>query len=516
MVAQAMQQHLGTPPGASGELPGEDLAERAQAQLATRFDPQWGGFGQAPKFPSPSNLFLLLERAAASDEAREMLVVTLDAMARGGLMDQLAGGFHRYSTDEMWLVPHFEKMLYDNALLLRVYVHAWRAFGSSLHRRIALETADFLIAELRTRNGGFASSLDADTEGVEGRYYVWTPHELKNVLGDVDGAWAAEAFSVTDQGTFEAGASVLQRRADPVESERLDDVRRRLLAARQQRVPPARDDKVVAAWNGLAIAALAEVGALLERPDLIAAAEAAADLLIAVHLVQGPGGVRLRRVSRDGAVGAPLGVLEDYACVAEGLLSLYSVTGEVAWFDLARRLMDDALTLFADDDGGLADTARDAEALITRPADPSDNASPSGRSAAAMALVALAALTGGSEYRQAAERALQAAGRLAASSPRFAGWGLAAAESLLDGPVEVAIVGEPDDPRTELLHRAALLLSRPGLVVALGAPGQEQPPLLAHRTVIEGAPAAFVCRGFVCRQPVTDTDALVRTVDEMM
>jgi uncharacterized protein YyaL (SSP411 family) len=302
----------------------------AVARLAREFDASRGGFGGAPKFPPSMVIEFLLRHAARAGsggtgpQALHMAGATAGAMARGGLYDQLAGGFARYSVDAAWVVPHFEKMLYDNALLARVYAHWWRQTGNPLARRVAEETCDWLLAELRTAEGGFASALDADSDGTEGAFYVWTPEQLTAVLGPADGGWAAAAFSVTPQGTFEHGASVLQLLADPADGQRLAAVRTALLAARAGRTRPGRDDKVVAAWNGLAIAALAETGLQLGRPDFVAAATAAADLLATVHF----GGGRLARTSRDGRASRTAGVLEDYGCVAEGLIALAGAVSE--------------------------------------------------------------------------------------------------------------------------------------------------------------------------------------------
>ena len=299
-----------------------------------------------------------------------MADATLEAMARGGIHDQLAGGFARYSVDRDWVVPHFEKMLYDNALLLRVYAE----WGTDVGVWAAEGIADFLLGELRTPEGGFASALDADSEGAEGTYYVWTPAQLSEVLGPEDGPWAAALLSVTDAGTFEHGTSTLQLLADPDDLKRWYRCQRLLRSARDRRERPARDDKVVAAWNGLAISGLCRAGRLLDRPMYVSAARVVGDLLWRVHLVDG----RLRRVSRDGVVGAPAGVLEDYGCVAAGFLDLLQVTGDPVWLERAGVLLDVALEHFAADDGGFYDTADDAEALVARPRDPSDNAYPSG------------------------------------------------------------------------------------------------------------------------------------------
>ncbi|GAB1337505.1 thioredoxin domain-containing protein [Streptomyces sp. E-15] len=500
----------------AAEAPGDRELAQALLGLTREYDPQRGGFAGAPKFPPSMVLEFLLRHHArtGAEGALQMARDTCERMARGGIYDQLGGGFARYSVDRDWVVPHFEKMLYDNALLCRVYAHLWRATGSDLARRVALETADFMVRELRTAEGGFASALDADSDDgtgrhVEGAYYVWTPEQLRRVLGDDDAELAAQYFGVTEEGTFEHGQSVLQLpQAEGVfDAERITSVKRRLLAERSGRAAPGRDDKVVAAWNGLAVAALAETGAYFDRPDLTEAALGAADLLVRVHLDEH---ARLARTSRDGRVGPNAGVLEDYADVAEGFLALASVTGEGVWLDFAGLLLDQVLARFTDPEtGGLYDTASDAEQLIRRPQDPTDNAAPSGWTAAAGALLGYAAHTGSEPHRTAAERALGVVKTLGPRVPRFIGWGLAVAEALLDGPREVAVVGPSlTDERTTALHRTALLNASPGAVVACGTPDSDEFPLLADRTLIDGAPAAYVCRGFVCDLPVTDPAAL--------
>ncbi|GII93202.1 thioredoxin domain-containing protein [Sinosporangium siamense] len=487
----------------TGPQPTHDTLAEAVLNLKSGFDPVRGGFGGAPKFPPSMVLEFLLREGG--QEAISMAGHTLAAMARGGIYDQLAGGFARYSVDAEWVVPHFEKMLYDNALLLRVYTHWWRATGTVLARRIALETADWLLAEMRTEQGGFASALDADSEGVEGKFYVWTPDQLREVLGEEDAAFAMSVFSVTPGGTFEHGSSVLQFLSDTPDTTRLAHVRETLLRARAERVRPGRDDKVVASWNGLAIAALAETGLLFERQDLVDAARETAELLDKVHMQGG----RLARTSKDGRVGANAGVLDDYANVAEGLLALYSVTGESRWFERAGALLEVILDHFGDGEGGFYDTADDAESLFQRPKDTTDNATPSGRFAAAGALLTYAALTGSARHREAAHAALGTASVLAPRHARFAGWGLAVAEAALAGPVEVAVVGPLDSLDTRALHRTALLSRSPGLVVALHDPAEEPGtgnslvPLLEGRELVRGRPAAYVCRDFTCRMPVT-------------
>jgi len=459
-----------------------DLAARS---LLQGLDPTNGGFGRAPKFPPSMALeFLLRHNAQTGDqEALRAVSLTCERMARGGIYDQLAGGFARYSVDAHWVVPHFEKMLYDNALLARLYLHWWRQSGSGLGRRVAQQTCEFLAEDLRTPQGGFASALDADTDGVEGATYLWTPEQV--------GPYAGGIFEVTAAGTFEAGSSVLQLLRDPDDPQRFATERSRLREVRDARAQPGRDDKVVAAWNGLAIAALAECGDAFDRPEWVGAAAEAADLLLAVHLVDG----RLRRTSRDGVAGRNAGVLDDHALLADGLLVLHQITGERRWLDSAGALLNTVLAHFADDaTGAFFDTADDAETLLRRPQDPSDNATPAGASSAAGALLTYAALTGSATHRERATDALRALAPLAMGHPRFAGHTLAVAEALAAGPVEVAVVGRPD------LLAVARRTTSPGAVVVGGGDG----PLMAGRPT----GAAYVCRGFVCEAPTTDASVL--------
>jgi len=494
-VAGRLREHLNQPLSAAPAPVGEDVLEGAVDVLSREYDAQRGGFGGAPKFPPSMVLEFLLRRDAGP--ASEMVAGTLESMARGGIHDQLGGGFARYSVDADWVVPHFEKMLYDNALLLRVYAE----WGTDVGVWAAEGIADFLLGELRTAEGGFASALDADSEGAEGTYYVWTRKQLTDVLGPEDGPWAADLLSVTETGTFEHGASTLQLREDPDDLARWFDCQRRLREARATRERPARDDKVVAAWNGLAISGLCVAGTLIDLPAYVDAAVEAGELLTRVHWVDG----RLRRVSRDGVAGSPAGVLEDYGCVASGFLDLLQATGDARWLGLAEQLLDVALTHFRADDGGFFDTADDAEALVARPRDPSDNASPSGLSSTLHALSTFAAVTGSGSHRDAAESALASVAAIAERAPRFAGWSLAAAQSMVEGPEEIAVVG-PAGP-----ERAALALAarrRPGAVVVVADGPRQDVPLLIGRTPVDGGPAAYVCRGFVCERPVTDPAAL--------
>ena len=488
-----------------------ELLDAAAGQLGKEYDDTYGGFGGAPKFPPHMNLLFLLRHHQRTGDPRslEMVRHTAETMARGGLYDQLAGGFARYSVDATWTVPHFEKMLYDNALLLRVYTHLWRLTGDPLAGRIARETAAFLPRDLGTPEGGLASALDADTDGVEGATYAWTPAQLTEALGPDDGPWAADLFDVTAAGSFEHGTSVLRLArdvddADPAIRDRWERIRVALLANRASRPQPARDDKVVAAWNGLAVTALTEYALVMAAGEPEAAAVArstalrAAELLAARHVVAG----RLRRVSRDGAVGAPVGVLEDYGAVAEAFCAVHQLTGEGRWLALAGGLLDAALAHFGTGAGGFYDTADDAERLVTRPADPTDNATPSGLSTVVAALVTYAALTGQPRYREAAEAALATIAPIVAGHPRFTGYAAAVGEALLSGPYEIAVV--TPDPAGDPLVVAAYRHAPPGAVVVAGLPDQEGVPLLAERPLVAGRPAAYVCRGFVCDRPVTD------------
>ncbi|HEX5566287.1 MAG TPA: thioredoxin domain-containing protein [Streptomyces sp.] len=523
IVADLAGRRIGYADGATPQPPGPAELGAALLALTREFDAVRGGFGGAPKFPPSTVLEFLLRHHArtGSKGALQMAQATCEAMARGGIYDQLGGGFARYAVDAEWIVPHFEKMLYDNALLCRVYAHLWRATGSEQARRIALETADFMVRELRTPQGGFASALDADSDDgtgahKEGAHYVWTPGQLREVLGEEDAELAAAHFGVTAEGTFEEGASVLRlpdpfgAPGGPVDAARIASVRQRLLAARDRRPRPGRDDKVVTAWNGLAIAALAETGAYFGRPDLVEAAVVAADLIVAVHTDERG---RLVRTSRDGLAGSCAGVLEDYADVAEGFLTLYAVTGETCWLELTGTLLQRVLDHFTAADGTLYDTADDAERLIRRPQDPTENATPSGWTAAAAALLSYAAHTGSTRHREAAERALGVVGALAPRAPRFIGWGLAAAEAALDGPREIAVVGPAGDPGTTALHRTALLATAPGAVVAVGEPEEaDTTPLLRDRPLLDGRPAAYVCHHFVCEAPTADPEVLADAV----
>jgi uncharacterized protein len=491
------------------------LLDAAADQLAQEYDSVNGGYGGAPKFPPHMNLLFQLRHYQRTGSERTLEIVrhTAEAMARGGIYDQLAGGFARYSVDGHWTVPHFEKMLYDNALLLRVYTQLWRLTGDPLPGRIAGETAAFLLDGLGTAAGGLASALDADTEGVEGATYAWTPSQLVEALGEDDGRWAADLFAVAAPGSFEHGTSVLRLArdiddVDPEVAQRWQRVRTRLRDVRDLRPQPSRDDKVVAAWNGLAVTALVEHATLTGDAVTAAAARNVAEVLADRHIVAG----RLRRVSRDGQVGEPAGVLEDYGAVAEAFCAVHQLTGEGRWLTLAGELLDVALAHFGTGKGGFYDTADDAEKLITRPADPTDNATPSGLSALVAALVAYSALTGEPSYREVAEVALGTVAPIVARHARFAGYAATTGEALLSGPYEVAIVTA--EPATDPLVVAARRYAPPGAVVVAGPPDQPGVPLLRDRPMLDGASTAYVCRGFVCDRPVRTPQELIAQLQQ--
>jgi uncharacterized protein YyaL (SSP411 family) len=498
-IVTALRERSTLPSGSA--VPGAHELSRAAAGLAGEFDRDHGGFGGAPKFPPSMVLEFLLRHHERTGDSNPLAMVdaTCEAMARGGIYDQLGGGFARYSVDARWVVPHFEKMLYDNALLLRVYLHWWRRTGSTLGERIARETAEFLLRDLGTPERGFASALDADTQGVEGLTYAWTPEQLTDVLGEADGGYAAEWLSVTPTGTFERGASTLQLWQDPEDPGRWHRIRAALFAARQARPQPGRDDKVVTSWNGLAITALAEAGVLLGEPRWLDAALDCGDLMRRRHLVAG----RLRRTSRDGLAGEATGVADDYGNLVEGWLTLHQATGDPTWLVWAGELVDIALERFADGQGGFFDTADDAEPLIRRPKDPTDNATPSGQSALAQALLTYSALRGSLRHRAAAEEALGIVSTLGVAQPRFLGWALATAEALVAGPLQVALVGDSPEMRDVAWRERP-----PGAVVVAGRPDAAGVPLLAARPLVGNRPAAYVCRGMVCDAPVTEVAAL--------
>ena len=527
-TAAAMRQQLAysaTLKPQSGDLT-PAILDAAFDSLVQVYDDTYGGFGSRPKFPQAMTLeFLLRQHARTHDPAPlAMAEHTLRQMANGGIYDQLGGGFHRYSTDEHWLIPHFEKMLYDNALLARVYLYAWQITGKAFYRRIVEETLDYVLREMTHPLGGFFSTQDADSEGEEGRFFVWTPAQIKTVLGDAEGEILCRYYGVTEHGNFE-GKNVLHVVQDldalaqnpdirPEHvlglAEMLREARKRLFAAREKRPKPGRDEKILAAWNGLMMRAFAEAGGALDREAYIEAARGNADFIL-THMMNEEG--RLFRSWKDGR--AQLNAyLEDYADVAEGLIALYQVTFEPRWLFEAERLLEVIHGHFWDEAAGAAfHTADDHEQLIVRRKDFLDNAEPSGNSAYASAAIRLARLLDRADLLDRAEVIFRFMRHRLPTQPTGFGHLLCALDLYLRPSREIAIIGDPDDPRTRALHRAALRPFRPDTVLAGGSPDQaaelaSRIPLLAGRDLVNGHPAAYVCRNFLCNLPVTTPEAL--------
>jgi uncharacterized protein len=490
---------------ASTELLSESIVDGAVRQLRDQADMRFGGFGGAPKFPPASALELLLTRGVT-----DVVEVTLDAMAAGGVFDQLGGGFARYSVDDRWLVPHFEKMLYDNALLARVYVHGFQRLGQERWRDVAERTLGWMLAEMRGPEGGFQAALDADSEGEEGRFYVWTPAELRTALEEAGLADVADEviahFGVTERGNFE-GRNILHLagglRGEP--PPRLEEARRALYEARAKRAWPGRDDKRICSWNALAIAAFAEAGAALGRDDYLETGRACAEFVW--NEMRDDEG-RLLRTWKDGE--AKLNAyLEDHAFLVEALLTLYEATFEIRWFDAARELADAMIERFADPQrGGFFTTSSDHEQLIARRKDVDDHPIPSGNSAAAFGLLRLAALTGDREYERHAVSVFRLFHRVAVQHPNAVAHLLRALDFHFAAVKEVALISAGGADGIGPLADAVRADFRPHLVLAGGPEGSERPELLRERTAVDGRPAAYVCEHFTCQRPVTEPDEL--------
>ena len=502
-----------------------DILHQAYSTLATNFDYQNGGFGNAPKFPQPMGPEFLLRyyHHGYNPRALELVEITLEKMAYGGIYDQIGGGFHRYSTDAYWLVPHFEKMLYDNALLARLYLHTHLITGKPLYRRIVEETLDYVLREMTDSSGGFYSAQDADSEGVEGKFFVWTPDEIRAVLGDADSEVFSSYYGVTPNGNFE-GENILNIRQDPeafaeahdLTQEQLDEIISRsskaLLDVREQRIHPMRDDKVLASWNGLMLRSFAEAAAALGRADYLEAAVKNAGFLVGTMKSQG----RLLRTYRDGQAKL-LGYLEDYSFVVDGLLALYEATFDIRWLDEAVTLSDSMIELFWDEGiGGFYDTGSDHETLVVRPRDVFDNAQPCGGSVASGALLKLAVFTGNSDYNAKASVPLRSLHQAMSQSPGGTGHWLNALDFYVSPPKEIAVIGPRNDPATQALLDTVFSRFLPNKVVM----GTETPrsageiegtpdfPLLQDRIMVGGLPSAYVCENYTCQLPVTDPDAL--------
>ena len=518
LTASLKQEHAAG--AGSGHVAEAGTLDAALSSLSQSFDSANGGWGGAPKFPQPTVVEFVLRRFQATGDERLLAMVTktLDAMARGGIYDQLGGGFHRYATDAVWLVPHFEKMLYDNAQLARLYLHAWQVTGDESYRRIVTETLDYVAREMRDVGGGFYSAQDADSEGEEGAFFVWTPAEIRAVAEHAcadpagDTALFMAAFGVAPGGNFE-GKSILHAAQDHAEiarrhgmtaaevEYRVENLRGALFEQREQRVKPGLDDKVLASWNGLMLAAFAEAGRVLHRDDYLAIAQENAAFVLAQ--MRAPEGRMLR--TWKGGRAKLNGYLEDYAHYADGLLELYQATFEPRWFQAARDLGDAILEHFADPAGGFFDTSDDHEALLLRPQGIQDGAVPSGGAMAASVLSRLAEYTGEGRYADAAAEALGAQQSMMVRAPHGLAHWLAALDFMLAPPQGLAIVGDDPGP----LLAVARARFRPNLVVAAGPSGQDLGiALLEGREAIDGRATAYVCRDFSCEQPVTTPAAL--------
>ena len=523
MLARGIQQQNAVTP-ASGPG-GREVIGEALAAMDERYDMVNGGFGGAPKFPPSVALDFLLRRAwadPADANARGMAASTLRAMAAGGVFDQIGGGFHRYAVDAIWLVPHFEKMLYDNAQLLRSNLNIWKISGREIFRRVVNETTDYVLREMTSPEGGFYTAQDADSEGEEGKFFVWTSAEIEQILGKGDAAIFGQVYGVTARGNFE-GHTILNI-VRPLEQvaksaglavaeleKRLAGMRRKLFVEREKRIKPGRDEKILAEWNGLMIHALAEIGVALDRPDALAAAQDAANFVLA-KMSQADG--KLYRTYKDGQ--AKLNAyLEDYAAFVRGLIALYESTFDLRWLAEASRLTRLFLEQFGDSDaGGLFQTGADHERLVVRRKDFIDNAIPSGNSLAAESLLRLAKLTGNEGYRHEASRIFLPMASAMAQQPTGFGRLLGSLDDFLHPSQEVAIVGDPEDPATQALLAVVRRRYLPHTVVALKRPGAENPlPLLEGRGLVNGKPAAYVCENFACKLPVTDVDELSRLLE---
>ena len=514
-------------PGEQGAgAPGKESLAACVRSLAANFDETHGGFGRAPKFPQPTTLELLLHEHLRGDpRSLEMVLATLSAMAHGGIRDHLGGGFHRYAVDASWLVPHFEKMLYDNALLLSVYTAAWQLTGEPWLLAVVEETATWLLSDMRHAGGGFYSARDADSEGEEGRYYVWTPGELEAALGREDARLFARVYDVSDSGNWE-GKSILHLPHDPaavarsegVEIEELEMVlgraRSELLAVRASREQPLRDEKVLTGWNGLVLRALADAGGALGRTAWVEAAVTGLDFML-MELRRDD---RLLHTWRDGHAKIG-GFLEDYAAFGNALLSAHEATLDPRWLGEARWCVDEMITHFWDEERRLFyDTARDAEPLVVRPRDAMDSATPSGNSLATELLARSAHLFSDSRLERIAEATLAGEAQVAASHPSAFGRLLAVASRRLMPPVEVALVGPREDGVTGALLASALRPWLPQRVVVGREEGEALPadtPLLKGRAMQDGRPTAYVCSGYACRLPVTTPEGVAGQLREV-
>ena len=509
-----------------------DVLRAAESAYAKTFDEVEGGFGRAPKFPQPANLEALLRiwRRTANPATLQMATLTLDRMAHGGMYDHLGGGFHRYSVDAVWLVPHFEKMLYDNAQLARVYLASWQASGNAFHRDVCREILDYVLREMTAPDGGFHATQDADSEGIEGKFFVWTPAEVAEVVGEEDARVVCAWFDVTDRGNFEHKNILHTARDREVVAKELGitvaqldstitRVRETLYQARESRVKPSRDDKVIVAWNGLMIRAFAEAGAILDDAGYLDAARNASEFILNTMAAAGDesdpsGEFRLHRTFKD-AQSRVNAFLEDYACLGAGLLALYEATGEVRWFLASQACASTVMKHFRDTEhGGFFDTSDFHETLVTRPKDLYDNAVPSGSSVACELVLRLSAFTGDPTDAAVARDFLARLANPMTTHPGAFGHLLCALDFAVAKPVQVAIIGTDDDPGATSLIREVHRVYCPNRIIGIARGdmdvviASEIVPLLAERIAIADRPTAYVCEQFSCQLPTNDPSVL--------
>jgi uncharacterized protein YyaL (SSP411 family) len=503
-TAQKLKETMSRPIAAATQPLVEDVLVKAYLSLKQGYDSSNGGFGTAPKFPQPLALDYLLRyyHRHRDETALEVVTYSLEKMARGGIYDQIGGGFHRYATDGHWQVPHFEKMLYDNAQLSQVYLHAYLVTGDGLFRSIATETLDYVLREMTDAKGGFYSAQDADTEGTEGTYYLWTPQEIIGAVGEADSREVIKYYGVTEKGNFDE-RNILHVTAEKAEAELIAKSKAALLEKRQQRVRPGRDEKVLASWNGLMLASLAEAACVLNRQDYLAAATANGRFLLDTMISDG----RLKHSYMGGEAKID-GYLDDYALVIEGLLSLHLATFGGRWLTQAIKLAEIMVDEFWDKkEETFYDTSRGHEDLFVRPRSTYDGVLPSPGSAAAIALLKLSRLTGNQEWQRLAVQSLRSVRELMQRHPLgFANW-LSALDFYLSRPMEIAIIGPRDDPATGELLKIICSTWLPNKVAAARDPNDPAPaelPLFEGRVMVDGKPAAYVCRDYACKAPITD------------
>lgn len=490
-------------PASVDDIFNEQTAENAALKLARQFDPINHGFGASPKFPPAMALEFLLRNFARvnNKDVLELVEFTCYSMTRGGMYDQLLGGFARYSVDESWTIPHFEKMLYDNALLIGVYSHLYRVKPNDYFKRIVSETIYWLEQEMITPEGAFAAAMDADSEGEEGTYYCWSQAQIHEILNDADANWAFEQFNITTGGTFERGLSVLQRRREPDDLTRYQRVKAQLLAVREKRIKPMRDEKIIVSWNSWMISNLFEAAQIFDQKDWRLLAQNALDFLLANHLKE----ENLYRISKDGKTNQIPGLLEDWASLSTACFKAHAATGEIKYLKQGRFLIEQILQRF-EKDGNLFDTENSETVFVTRPRETTDNAYPASIALAAEALLNAGALFNNSDWREMARRLIAEQLPKIQSAPRFAAHFLCQLEAFLDGPLEIALVGKVESEAHKLIWQSP----RAGWVLSVGESGATE--LLENRSQIDQNETVYICQSFVCQTPISDLTLLKKAL----